>query len=233
MERRTQELLAQAEGRAPSRGGTADSENDDIFGFGAKAISEDTLREMRRQVREAVQAEWGAGCEVQAPRNSNGCTHAHAHRMKPTWPAQWQRFAGARRPAVAGSFPRYTAPTARLALRLRCGGRRGESSHLVDFHDRRHPARYGRRRSGSCHKGLESEGRRRRSASRSTARQRRSRRRRPSPMQNLRLTHRRQTAGKKRTATSTSQCIKNPACSSACWIGRRSVAYAMSTARRS
>ena len=68
MERRTQELLAQAEGRAPSRGGTADSENDDIFGFGAKAISEDALREMRRQVREAVQAQFGA-CELQAQRN--------------------------------------------------------------------------------------------------------------------------------------------------------------------
>ena len=49
MERGTRDLLEQAEGRGQtSRGDSANSE-DDIFGFAQKSISEDTLRELRRQ----------------------------------------------------------------------------------------------------------------------------------------------------------------------------------------
>jgi len=49
MERGTRDLLEQAEGRGQtSRGDSANSE-DDIFGFAQKSVSEDTLRELRRQ----------------------------------------------------------------------------------------------------------------------------------------------------------------------------------------
>ena len=46
MERGTREQLEQVEGRATRGGGESD---DDIFGFRQRAVSEDALRELRRQ----------------------------------------------------------------------------------------------------------------------------------------------------------------------------------------